>query len=141
MRAFLLAAIASALLTGCDGKPPTYAQMKEYRLSLFTDSDLRKMHADAQEEARQEYEGAKVVANRIADERAEELQKCAADVAYKARNQHTCSFTLADSIRATAAPALSHRTADQIFEAKIMGYCGNNVATAKQAKELKCMPS
>ena len=121
-------AVLSLLKEISDRRPSDLVAMRQYRISLLTDDEIRKMHADA------EHEFQKIQRDAVDEDKAFWRQyspaRTQSDVAYRMRHSDECRMPL--TWQSNGKP-LDQRSIEQIFEAKMLGIC-NLAFTVGQAR-------
>jgi hypothetical protein len=118
-----------------DWAKPELRTMREYRVSLMSDDQIRRLNADAVAEVDRLRTMDRETKERAQADRAASIQRCA-DVVYRERNPADCRRGPLDLFDLS----LPIPTAAQIFEENILGVC-RFMNTKQDARINKCLPS
>ena len=139
MRPFLVLAVVVAL-GGCSKEEaPSAEEMRAYRLSVLSDTDLIDLQTRARDLAaqrRSKQEDANVRAQKQA---LDDWARCDNDLVYKVRNENACRTAGARITQSIANPEKGPSD-ERVFEELILGQCAF-VRTKGEAKKLGCLPA
>lgn len=114
---------------------PVYSEMRSYRISKLSDSEIRQLHEKSVQDFEKEKREAADQAMKFWAKKRIDLEKCKEDIAYREKNPSNC--TLPIMWQSIGEP--DHQSPEAIYEIKLMGMC-LFVDTVKKARKYGCLP-
>ena len=141
---FLISSLTAFLSMTCvvavpNLREPNQTAMREYRLSVLTDENLKSLHAEAVEEVKSSHANWERIVGEAVAMRNANVTECRSqmdDMAYMTRNYPKgCPNYI--SLDGQTRPRI--RGVDEAYEARIMGGC-ESIQTIWEAKFAGCLP-